>query len=59
MGSAALFKATNGEEKYKKEAVASMDKYLARLNNPKGKVLNKINILKYKYKKILILNKNL
>ncbi len=41
MGSAALFKATNGEEKYKKEAVEAMDKYLARLNNPKGKVSKK------------------
>ena len=36
MGAAALFKAT-GEEKYKAEAVASMQRYVARMDNPKGR----------------------
>jgi N-acylglucosamine 2-epimerase len=36
MGSAALYQAT-GEELYKVEAVASMNRYLVRLDNPKGR----------------------
>jgi N-acylglucosamine 2-epimerase len=36
MGSAALFKAC-GEEKYKKQALESMNNYIQRIQNPKGK----------------------